>query len=305
MFEEFTPHNFNAKTASVIMQANTFLADYEAQGYNVTLRQLYYKFVSNVEGFENSLASYKRFGAVISKARLAGQISWTSIVDNARTFKGVYVEERLAGSIENISNFYAPDLWQDQINHVEVWVEKDALADVVSRPCKRWKVPYMACKGYMSSSEMWSAAHRFRRAHRQGRDCVLIHLGDHDPSGIDMTRDNVDRLSTMFADVEIKRVALNMDQIEEYSPPPNPTKITDSRAESYISEFGHESWELDALEPRVIDRLLDGHIQNLIDNRDLYDERKADTEKGRQVLEWIGENSHDVIDWATDRLNDE
>lgn len=90
---------------------------------------------------------------------------------------------------------------------------------------------------------------------------MLLHLGDHDPSGKDMSRDIVDRLRVFETyDVEFHRLALNMDQIEEYTPPPNPTKLTDSRASGYIDKYGHECWELDALEPTVIRDLIDENV---------------------------------------------
>ena len=44
-------------------------------------------------------------------------------------------------------------------------------------------------------------------------------------SGIDMTRDIQERLSMFGADVYVKRVALTMNQISTYNPPPNPAKI--------------------------------------------------------------------------------
>lgn len=97
---------------------------------------------------------------------------------------------------------------------------------------------------------MWSAAQRFiSQDYRDNR--VIIHLGDHDPSGIDMTRDIQERLQMFGADVYVKRVALTMNQIGTYNPPPNPAKITDSRASKYIDEYSNESWELDALEIRL------------------------------------------------------
>ena len=51
-----------------------------------------------------------------------------------------------------------------------------------------------------------------------------------------------------------------MEQIEEFSPPPNPAKLTDSRCGSYIRKYGDESCELDALEPRVITELIHHHV---------------------------------------------
>lgn len=71
-----------------------------------------------------------------------------------------------------------------------------------------------------------------------------------------MTRDIQERLDMFGADVIVKRVALTMEQIDFYSPPPNPAKITDSRCGQYIARYGNESWELDALEPKVITDLI-------------------------------------------------
>jgi aspartate/tyrosine/aromatic aminotransferase len=42
-------------------------------------------------------------------------------------------------------------------------------------------------QGYVSQSEMWGAAERLKKVSR-GKDIVILHLGDHDPSGKDMSR---------------------------------------------------------------------------------------------------------------------
>lgn len=96
----------------------------------------------------------------------------------------------------------------------------------------------------------------------------IIYFGDHDPSGIDMTRDVRDRLS-MFSDaipLEVHRVALNMDQIEELHPPENPAKETDSRAVNYIRKYGNSSWELDAVEPAELARMVEEKILEFRDD---------------------------------------
>ena len=113
---------------------------------------------------------------------------------------------------------------------------------------------------------MWSAAQRFKRQNREREGCFIIHLGDHDPSGIDMTRDIQERLWMFGADVEVKRVALTMNQVQTYNPPPNPAKITDSRASKYIDMFGDESWELDALEPQMLNQLITNEVTALRDD---------------------------------------
>lgn len=141
-------------------------------------------------------------------------------------------------------------------------MEKDALIGIVEQISDKLYVACFSCRGYTSQSELWGAAMRLKRRCDAGQHAVLLHLGDHDPSGKDMSRDIVARLELFGADdVEFRRLALNLDQIEEFGPPPNPTKLSDSRAQGYIERFGYECWELDALDPSVISRLIDENVR--------------------------------------------
>ncbi len=100
----------------------------------------------------------------------------------------------------------------------------------------------------------------------QGRQPIVLYLGDHDPSGKDMVRDIHDRLVEFgVTNVLVPVVALTMAQIKNHKPPPNPAKITDSRAKAYIAEFGNQSWELDALPPRELNRLVEAAIGAVVD----------------------------------------
>jgi hypothetical protein len=112
---------------------------------------------------------------------------------------------------------------------------------------------------------MWGAAQRLIGYEDAGQDTVILHFGDHDPSGIDMTRDIADRLELFGARTDVRRIALNMPQIDEHSPPPNPAKATDSRFHEYQRQHGSESWELDALEPQLLADLVREHVADLID----------------------------------------
>lgn len=254
------------KSAAIVSQAESIIEEFAADGYVLTLRQLYYQFVGRGL-LENTERSYKNLGTLITKARLAGMISWTAIEDRGRGVETYWTRESDQNLIDMLADNIRFDRWERQENYVEVWVEKEALGNVIERACDPYLVPHLACKGYLSASEAWRGGQRIEDKINEGKNCTIIHLGDHDPSGIDMTRDNQDRLNlfTWDAGVHVHRIALNMDQIEEYSPPPNPTKITDSRAESYINRFGGKSWELDALRPEVIVDLVQDAIKPLID----------------------------------------
>ncbi len=247
---------FRDTTLTVINQANDIVREYWAQGYSLTLRQLYYQMVARAL-IPNNVRSYKRLGAILTDARLAGLVDWEAIEDRTRSLAGNSHWQTPQKIVETAVQSYQIDKWADQPHRVEVWVEKDALASVIAQACRPLDVDHFSCRGYTSASEMWRAGRRLRQYLAHGQVPVILHLGDHDPSGVDMTRDIAERLA-LFAEEEIivERIALNMDQIEAYAPPPNPAKLTDSRANGYIAEFGRESWELDALEPRALTALI-------------------------------------------------
>ena len=101
-----------------------------------------------------------------------------------------------------------------------------------------------------------------------------------------MSRDIEERLALFGIDmVEVifNHIALNMEQIEEFSPPPNPAKLTDSRCGSYISKYGDESWELDALEPKVITQLIHDRVTIYLDESK-YEKVKEQVEKEKEVM---------------------
>lgn len=265
MKEQFIDRKFNITSDRKIQAANDIIAEYTAQGYTLTLRQLYYQFVSR-DLIKNTMKEYKNLASIINDARLAGEIDWDCIEDRTRNLMSIEYYENASSFLAIQARRYAEELWADQPYYCEVWVEKDALVGVVERPCNRLRVPFFAGRGYISQSEMYNAGKRFEEKIQSGKKVVIFHLGDHDPSGIDMTRDNIDRL-TLFSGypIDVRRLALNRDQISQYRPPPNPAKITDTRAKDYIRNFGDSSWELDALDPGVIDAIVSAHIEGLID----------------------------------------
>lgn len=273
-----------AGARTVIEQANQIIADAEADGWHsMTLRQLYYQFVSR--GFiPNAVSEYKRLGRIVTDARYGGLIGWRSIEDAGRNSYHFPENPTAEQVLNGIEYKLSIDPWADQDTYVEVWVEKQALEATIARPAGRLNTPYMACKGYLSASEAWRASLRYQRAIAKGKNPVLLHLGDHDPSGIDMTRDNADRLAEFLGGrIEVRRIALNMDQVEEYAPPPNPAKEDDSRYPRYQAEFGDESWELDALRQNTIGDIITENLKSFI-NQEKWDASMAEQERRRRPL---------------------
>lgn len=294
MREQFIEKGFRADSLAIIAQAEQIAANYASQGYSLTLRQLYYQFVSR-DLIANKPTEYKRLGSIINDARLAGLLDWSYLEDRGRNVEGGFGGFGSPGQfLDTYADGYSEPIWVGQQYRPEVWVEKDALSDVIARGCGPSRAPYLACKGYMSQSEMYAAAKRFEQRRRRGHTPVIIHLGDHDPSGIDMTRDIQDRLEMMsWGQVEVRRIALNMDQVEQYDPPPNPAKLTDSRGTDYVDRYGTESWELDALEPAVLVNLIQDALADYID-QDLMDEKIAHEDENQARLRTIVDRWDDL-----------
>ena len=267
-------------TEQLIAWANDVIEDIvRGQGYILTLRQLYYQLVTKIL-IVNNKKSYRRLGTAIGKGRMLGLIDWDAIEDRGRVPtlwpSFINIEDRLEQAVKDFSL----DWWDGQSRYVEVWTEKDALSQIVHGAASEYAAPVVVCRGYSSLSAMRDGAQRFKDMLSEGRECVLLYLGDHDPSGLDMVRDVTDRFDNFEAgEVEIRHLALTQAQVQLYNPPPNYTKPTDSRAPTYVAEHGYESWEVDALTPGVLTELISGEIIQLIDWGRWEDVRRDEAEQ--------------------------
>ena len=300
MKEKFDDFNFKPETKRIIDSANKIIREYQMDGYSLTLRQLYYQFVAR-DIIENSQKSYNRLGDIISNARLNGDLDWAAIEDRTRSLEGNVHWDNPAEIIDYYSRVYKIDTRIDQPNYIEVWVEKEALAGVVERICRKLDINFFACRGYVSQTAMYEASKRFISNENLGKNNIILHLGDHDPSGIDMTRDIRERLNDCFgAYVKVKRIALNMEQIEEFAPPPNPAKLSDSRCDGYMKKFGKMSWELDALDPNTLNELISTQVASYTD----FDKKKAlelKQQEGRNLLSSCSMSWDEVQKMLTER----
>lgn len=294
MKEHFVDHRFNLKTLELIDFCNAIIWAYQAQGFTLTLRQLYYQCVAR-DRIKNDQKEYKRLGQVLSNARLAGLVDWEALEDRTRNLRPPASWESPESLIAACAKQFQLDPWDRQEHRPEVWIEKDALVGVIEPICQKLRVPYFSCRGYTSQSELYAAGKRAAEHINHGQTPVIFHLGDHDPSGIDMTRDISERME-MFAGepVEIVRLALNRPQIRKYKPPPNPAKDTDARFESYRLLHGNSSWELDALDPTVIADLIEEAVNPLIE-RGAWSEFEAEEREARDNLRKISDNYDRVI----------
>lgn len=295
---KYKDFDFKKSSLDIITQANAILEEYDAQGYVITLRQLYYQFVARGL-LANRQQNYRRLGSIINDARLAGLVDWAHMEDRTRFVRSLSSWADPSQIVGACASQFRVDMWATQKNRIEVWIEKDALVGVIEGVCNDLRVPFFSCRGFTSQSEMWAAAQRLVHWRRSGQAVTILHLGDFDPSGVDMSRDIEERLALFMGDApEFERLALNMPQVEQYSPPPNPAKATDSRFAAFSEKYGDESWELDALEPTVIGGLIRSAVEARRDLKQWKTDTKEENEH-RESLKRVASRWSDVCDYLT------
>lgn len=281
MRQQYREINFRPHSLKLIQFIDALIRSYQQQGFTLSVRQLYYQLVAR-DIVENTERSYKNIASLINDARLAGMLDWDAIEDRGRDIE---VRSRWgsgASIVRACADSFHMDMWSGQTERVFVIVEKAALAGVLGGVCREYDVPLLAARGYPSVSVVRELAlQHLVPALEEDQVPVVLHLGDHDPSGIDMTRDLRERLDMFiegesvgtYAEHSLSRIALTRAQIDEKKPPPNPAKTTDARFADYRRIHGDESWELDALEPSYLVNLVRKHVLKSID-MDVWKQRE-------------------------------
>lgn len=283
----YKKHRFSKKTMDILEKANEIVAEYSSQGLVMSLRQLYYQFVSRGIA-PNQKQFYKNLSYLLVEARMCGEMDWLAIEDMTRFLRTRQHFIDPAHAVDWLVGQYGEDLWQDQPKRFEVWIEKDSLIGTIDRVCEDLDVGYFACRGYSSATELWKASQRLMDYPQD--DVTIIHMGDFDPTGLDATRDIQAKLD-IFTDgaIRVKRIAITKKQIRKYNAPPFEAKIKDSRYKAYVAEHGDTCWELDALPPDKLAALVRETIEPHIVKTRMKKAKEAQ-EENRDDLRMVSEH---------------
>ena len=244
----------------------------------MTVRQVFYRAVI-LEVIDKTEREYKSTVIrLLSELRLAGLIPFDWIADNTRWQRKPTTYSSLEQALRYTAQAYRRSLWDNQDVHVEVWLEKDALAGVLYEETGSWDVPLMVTRGYPSLSFLHGAANYIATLEKP---TYLYYFGDYDPSGVDISRNVEQRLREFApdADIEFERVAVNPDQIIQLNLPTRPTKKTDSR----LKGFQGESVEVDAIPVRTLRDMTAGCITRHIDENALEVQQLAEADERRAL----------------------
>ena len=294
MKEKFRELKLNKNNIKKLDVVNSIIDEYAADWYRMTLRQLYYQLVSR-DIIPNKQAEYAKISKLLTEWRMGWVVDWNAIEDRLRIPDIPYCNDSPEEAVADAIHQYRLNRQEWQSNYIEVWVEKDALSWVLKRVTGKYHINLLVNRWYASVTAIHDAYKRFKKHIDSGRNCIVLYLWDHDPSWMDMIRDLDKRVSEMLKvdDISqffgIKPIALTMEQIEFYNPPKNPAKLTDPRAKWYIKEYGESSWEVDALEPKILNKLLTNNINESIDI-DLYNSVLEKEEEDKKILEKLSKN---------------
>jgi hypothetical protein len=235
----------------------------------LTLRALHYQLVGL--GMTNDIQHYKRVVVAMIDARWDDKIDFDQFSDLDRTMVGEtnWKETILDDEIDNAQHQiklwmqnYHKNKWENQPYYPEIFIEKKALQGVFKNICNDWSIALGACKGYPSLTFLNDAYGRFEHAYLNDKIPIILYFGDYDPSGEDIPRSIYDNLNRFGIDVEVRRIALMQEQVEEWNLPPAPTKLTDSRTAKWE---GLGQVELDAVRPEELMKLCEDAILEIFD----------------------------------------
>lgn len=272
------------RTATEMRDIESAIEATLAADYPMTVRQLFYALT--VQGvIPKTEAAYK--GTVVrllAQMRRAGQNPYSWISDNTRWMRKPSTYSGLGHLLTETAKFYRRDLWDDASVYVEIWCEKDALAGVILEETNQFDVPLMVSRGFSSDTYLHSSAEAIR--HR-GKPAFIFQFGDHDPSGIWISRKIEEGLRhhAPHAEIYFQRMAVKPNQIEEWSLPSRPTKVEGNR---HAKDFVGDSVELDAIPAAQLRALVRSCIEPHLDPARLAVLEAAE-ESEREILTHIAE----------------
>jgi hypothetical protein len=262
---EPSPVKRQRRTKAELEELDMVLADVVAEIEPATVRQVFYQAVVLDLVPKDEVRGYKLVQRRLVALRERGTIPHDWITDNVRIVRG---HNRYGGPKDYArvaAEFYRRDYWAEAPVNVEVWLEKDALAGVLTPVVvEECGLDLYVTRGYASVSYLQSAADSIRL---DGRPARVYLLTDFDPSGLGIATTVAAELVRRSHPVEVlvERLAVTRQQIDEYQLPTRPTKRTDSRAAAFMREHGTSSVELDALPPAVLRGLVRDSIERHMD----------------------------------------
>lgn len=281
-------------TTALIEAAISILAEQNP----MTIRQLFYRLVSKSR-VPNNLASYQMVSRIMTKCRDDGRCPFDWIADRSRPVYAATGFDDAVDYAATMRDGYRKNYWTTQPEHVEVWVEKDAIIGSIEDVCKELGVTIRVGRGYWSTTAAHGIAEIFADI---DKPITVFYCGDHDPSGQNIQSELYARIQEYDSgDFTMERLAISKDDITKFNLPPLPVKSSDPRASSFVRTHGNECVELDALPPTELRRRIQEAVKLHIDD-ELWEEAEEIEEKEKARIQdamnqWSSMTDEDAPSW--------
>lgn len=231
-----------------------------------TVRHYYYKMLGTsirlLPNEKSGKNAYNFVSRLLSEARLDGVFPWEAVIDpGRRNFPhGCYDSLEQFIRVASRRSFIA-DVWRGQTGKIEVWVEKDGLAEFAHSICSSYRVPVYVNKGFSSVTVIEEAARRYGT----GKGWTVLYCGDFDPSGMEIESVMLDKLAWHKSYPEIVRVAITHE--DTFSLPGQAgiePKKGDSRTKKFLQKYGVDQmgYEIESLPVTQLRQRLESMLQH-------------------------------------------
>lgn len=260
----FAPWRPRRDTLGLLDTIRGVLAEYGDQ-LPLTARQVFYRLVG-AHGYDKTEAAYDRLCETLSRARRAGLIPFAALRDDgtiAREAPGWDSPAQFWQSVRRAAEQYRHHLSDGQPYYAELWVEASGMVPQAVRVAHAYGVPVYSAGGFNGLTDKYETAQRLAG---QSRPAVILHVGDHDPSGCAIVDSLAEDIGAFVAGLapevtlEFRRAAVTPAQIERYNLPTAPQKRADRRGEHMA-----DTVQAEALPPDVLAAELTAAVEEVTD----------------------------------------
>ncbi|GGO46444.1 hypothetical protein GCM10012287_16800 [Streptomyces daqingensis] len=249
----------------------------------MTARQVFYRLVGG-HGYDKTEQAYSRLLETLNRARRARMIPMHAIRDDGGTEIGAGgwdSPDQFWRAIENSARGYRHSPEDGQPIAVELWVEAAGMVPMVARVANEYGVTAYSSGGFDSVTVKHSAAQRI-----SWRDVptTVLHLGDHDPSGLSILDSAAEDISAFVADMggeppTFARLGVTEEQIARYRLPSAPQKATDRRGEHM-----RHTVQAEAMSPTQLTQEVRDALEEVVDLGTLHEMRELSEQEREEIL---------------------
>lgn len=251
------------RTDAQVGQLDKQIIDVLREDHPQSVRHVFYRMTDPrlPEPVEKSDRGYRHVQERCVSLRRSGAVPYAWIADMSR--RGYFVDTFSDASefVRSMAGLYRSDLWTDSCYRCEVWAESRSIASVLLDDCQDLAVSLYPCGGFSSLSFVHEAAMLHNSLH-DWRPLIVFYIGDYDPAGVLIDRSLERELRLHLNDdieLSFERLAINLDQVEEFDLPTKPRKESDTRSQQVAFTV-----EAEAMPAKILRSLLRENVELLL-----------------------------------------